>query len=192
MSGAEASGWRTEHSELLCDAKYLRVYREKIHTPTRPDKPVEWIAVRRPTAAVVAPRTPEGKYLLIRQERVVVQRTIWEFPAGQVDDKNATEEAIRATALRELGEEMGMDCRGGLEPLGFFFTSPGFTDECCHLFLARDVVPRAEGSRHDEHEAILEVRAFSGEELERMVAEGEIIDSNTLTTYARLRARRLL
>lgn len=189
---SEAAGWRTEHSELLCDAKYLRVYREKIFTPTRADKPVEWIAVRRPTAAVVAPRTPEGKYLLIRQERMVVQRTIWEFPAGQVDDKAITDEAIRATALRELGEETGMVAKGGLEPLGYFFTSPGFTDERCHLFLAKDVEPREEGARHDEHEAILEVRAFSAEELERMIAEGEIIDSNTLTTYARLRARRLL
>ena len=188
----EAPGWRTEHSELLCDAKYVRLYREKIFTPTRQGDPVEWIAARRPTAAVVAPQTPEGKYLLIRQERVVVQRTIWEFPAGQVDDKDVSEEAIRATALRELGEETGMDCRGGLEPLGYFFTSPGFTDECCHLFLARDVVPRAEGARHDEHEAILEVKAFSAGELTSMIAQGEINDSNTLTTYARLQALRLL
>ncbi len=189
---SEAQGWRTGRSELLCDARYVRLYREEIFSPTRHDTPVEWIAARRPTAAVVAPRTPEGKYLLIRQERVVVQRTIWEFPAGQVDDENVSEEAIRATALRELAEETGMECRGGLEPLGFFFTSPGFTDECCHLFLARDVVPHADGAHHDEHEAILEVKAFSAEELTAMIAQGEINDSNTLTTYARLQARRLL
>lgn len=189
---SEPAGWRTGHSELLCDARYLRVYREKIFTPTRSNPPVDWITVRRPTAAVVAPRTPEGKYLLIRQERVVVQRTIWEFPAGQVDDQSVTEEAIRTTALRELGEETGMECRGGLVALGYFFTSPGFTDECCHLFQALDVVPRAEGSRHDDSEAILEVRAFSADELETMIAEGEIIDSNTLTTYARLKARGVL
>lgn len=186
------SGWRTEHSELLCDAKYVRLYRDRIFTPTRTTEPVEWIAARRPTAAVVAPRTPEGKYILIRQERVVVQRTIWEFPAGQVDDQTVNDDAIRATALRELGEETGMDCRGGLVPLGYFYTSAGFTDECCHLFLAKNVVPRSEGSRHDENEAILEVREFSVEELEEMIAKGEIIDSNTLTTYARLQARRLL
>ncbi len=75
----------------------------------------------------------------------MVQRTIWEFPAGQVDDKNTTEEAIRATALAGTGRGNGMVARGGLEPLGYFFTSPGFTDECCHLFLAKDVVPTGGG-----------------------------------------------
>ena len=69
------------------------------------------------------------------------------------------------TALRELGEEAGVSCSSELIPLGYFFSSVGFTDECCHLFLARDVIPRAEGFDHDEHEAIVEVREFSESEL---------------------------
>jgi hypothetical protein len=76
--------------------------------------------------------------------------------------------------------------------LGFFFSSVGFTDECCHLFLARDVIPRTEGFDHDEHEAIVEVRAFSEGELTHLIASGEIVDSNTLATYARLKARKLI
>ena len=43
------------------------------------------MVARRHTAAVVAPQTIDGKFILIRQERIAVQRVLWEFPAGQVD-----------------------------------------------------------------------------------------------------------
>jgi ADP-ribose pyrophosphatase len=107
-------------------------------------------------------------------------------------DGEVNETTIYQTALRELGEEAGVSCSSALIPLGYFYSSVGFTDECCHLFLARDVIPREEGFDHDEHEAILEVRAFSEDELADLIGGGEIVDSNTLATYARLKARRLI
>lgn len=186
MSENEPPGWRVLEKETLCDTPYLRVDRERVATPSRPEG-VTWMVARRHTAAVVAPRTLDGRFLLIRQERVPVRRVLWEFPAGQVDEE-VGETSLRETALRELGEEAGMVCRGGLVPLGAFFSSVGFTDECCHLFLAEDVAPREEGGAPDEQEAILEVRAFSAGELRAMVAAGEIVDSNTLAMYARLQA----
>ena len=30
--------------------------------------------------------TPDGRLLLIRQERIPIRAAIWEFPAGQIDD----------------------------------------------------------------------------------------------------------
>jgi len=187
MSGVSGDGWRTISAETLCETPYLQVYREFVATPTRPAG-VHWGVVRRRMAAVVAPRTPEDKFILVRQERVAVRRLLWEFPAGQVD--GAPDEAsIRETALRELGEEAGVECRGELIPMGYFFSSPGFTDECSHLFLATDVLPREAGTKHDEHEAIVEARAFSAEDLRAMIAGNEIIDANTLSLFARLTAR---
>lgn len=183
---AQAGVWRVMKSETLCDTPYLRVYRETIATPTRPDG-VEWLVVRRRNASVVAPRMPDGKYLLVRQERVAPRREFWEFPAGQVDEEES-EASIRETALRELGEEAGVECRGELVPLGKFYSSPGFTDECAWLFLATNVVPRAEGIAHDEHEAILAVEAFTPGRLREMIASGEIVDANTLALFARLQA----
>ena len=190
MGKSSPDGWRILERETLCETPYLRIEREHIATPSRPEG-VTWTVAHRRAAAVVAPRTPEGKFLLIRQERVAVQRLLWEFPAGQVDH-DVTPAAIRETAFRELGEEAGVECRGELIPLGYFFSSVGFTDECCHLFLATEVVPRAEGFDHDEHEAILEVGEFSPAELRQMISSGEIVDSNTLALSARLHARGLL
>ena len=47
-------------------------------------------------------------------------------------------------ARRELREETGYELAPGgeLVSLGYFFTSPGFTDEHCYLFLARPVQQR--------------------------------------------------
>jgi len=179
-----SEGWRELEREELAATPWLRVVREVVATPTRPQG-VEWTVVRRQQAAVVAPRTPSGDFLLVRQERVPVRAEFWEFPAGQVEGE-ATPENIAATAHRELGEEAGSRVDGELIPLGFYFSSVGFTDEQAHLFLATDVVPRADGHSHDDGEAIVECRAFSPEELRERIATGEIRDANTLSLFARL------
>ena len=46
--------WRILSSENLCDTPCLRVHRQRIATPTRPDG-VTWLVAGRHTAAVVAP-----------------------------------------------------------------------------------------------------------------------------------------
>ena len=179
--------WNLLSSETFCDFPWLRVTREHVATPSRPEG-VHWMVAHRPVAAVVAPRTPEGKYLLIRQERIPVRRETWEFPAGQVEG-DVSEQSIIQTAHRELGEEAGVRCPGGLVSLGLFYSSVGFTDECCHLFLAPDVVAAEDLVDHDEHEAIHEVRAFSPDELIAAIGEGIIMDANTMAVFARLHAR---
>lgn len=179
--------WPTLNSEKLCDSPWLSVSREKIATPSRPNG-VEWMVIRRSVAAVVAPRTREGNYVLIRQERIPVKREIWEFPAGQVEGA-VTPETILATATRELGEEAALACRSPLIPLGMYFSSPGFTDECCHLFLADGVESEPGLQQHDENEAIHGVRSFTPEDLLQAVADGKICDANTLACFARLQAR---
>ena len=182
----ETHEWRTLEDETLFANPYLEVHRVTVTSPTRPE-PFQWTVAHRKAAVVVVPQTPDGKYLLIRQERVPIRATIWEFPAGQIDDLEEPN-AIRATGLRELREESGHELAPGGEviALGHFFPSSGFTDEHSHLLLARPVIPSPLGHRHDEHEAITECRAFSREELRAMIARGEICDANTLAAFARL------
>jgi 8-oxo-dGTP pyrophosphatase MutT (NUDIX family) len=152
---------------------------------------------RRKNAVIVAPRLADGRYLLIHQERYPIQRTLWEFPAGQIDEPGRAAEpaVIAATVARELAEETGhrLDPQAGrLVPLGYYFSSQGFTDEHGYLFLADGVVPGpAAGPLGEGDERIHEARAFSSAEVEGMIAAGEIVDANTLAAYARLKARRL-
>jgi 8-oxo-dGTP pyrophosphatase MutT (NUDIX family) len=183
-----SEGWQTHQDEELFANPHIAVHRVHVTTPTRP-KPFPWTVAHRKGAVVVAPVTAAGDFLLVRQERVPIRETIWEFPAGQIDDV-AEEDHIRATGLRELREESGYELAPGGEliSLGYFFPSAGFTDEHSHLLLARPVVPSPRGTSHDPGEAILGCRAFAPAEFRDMIAKGEIRDANTLSAFARMAA----
>lgn len=188
----DSEGWETRKNETLFANAYLSVHRVTTTSPTR-SEPFTWTVTHRKGAVVVAPMTAQGEFLLVRQERVPIRATIWEFPAGQIDDQ-AEADAIRTTGLRELREESGHElARGGeITSLGYFFPSAGFTDEHSHLLLARPVVPSPLGPQHDENEAITECRAFSQQQFRAMIASGEIRDANTLAAFARLVALGLI
>src|SRR5690348_8237644 len=170
----------------------MEVVTEKVQTPSSTE-PKIWTTVRRKAAVVIAPVTSDGKFLIIKEERIPIRATLWSLPAGQIDNPDASPKEIEAAALRELHEETGYDLAAGGEviPLGFFFTSAGLTDEHCYFFLVRPV-QRASVHKREEGEAILECRAVDDRELSRMIFQNEIRDSNTLALCARLAARGLI
>ncbi len=191
--------WDLIASETEFANAHLAVVTERVRTPTRER---DWTTVHRKSAVVIAAITVESKIVLIRQERIPIRATIWEMPAGQIDeaipevaDSGARrEQIIRAVALRELREESSYELTpdGELIELGHFFASPGFTDECQFLFAACPVQLSSNGHAHHESEAIHECREFSSSEITRMIAEGTIRDANTLSTWARLLACKII
>lgn len=185
---AEAT-WQEVESFILCHTPHLSV-RQTLHSsPLRP-KGRPWVIVHRKPAVVIIPRTPEGRFLLIRQERPPVQAMICEFPAGQVEGV-VGEEDLEAAARRELREETGMICPGPLQKLGSFFSSPGFTDEQQTIFLAEGVEvadPVALGDPSGADEAIDGVILLTGKELIEWVRAGLVRDGNTLAGFAQLMA----
>ncbi len=185
----EGPGWETLGGEPLFANAHVSVEQVRVRTPLRPGG-VGWTVVHRKAASVVVPVTAGGKYVLVRQERIPVRATLWEFPAGQLE----LEDTPEATALRELAEETGYELpeKGGLQSLGFFFPSAGVMDEISHLFLARPVVRGDEGPRPDENEAICETGEFTADALRAMIAGGEIRDANTLAAFARMAAAGLV
>lgn len=193
-SVSESDGWEIVSREIHFRNDHLEVSTEEIRTPAR-SKSRKWTVVHRKRAVVIAPMTPDGKIVLIRQERLPIRAAIWEMPAGQIDEAGDQDPgAIAAVALRELREETGFELAEGGEliSLGDYFTSPGMTDERGYFFLARPVQSSADGHTRDESESILDCRAFSGRELGRMIDANEIRDANTLGMCARLVARGLL
>jgi 8-oxo-dGTP pyrophosphatase MutT (NUDIX family) len=72
----------------------------------------------------------------VRQPREAIgSPDFLEIPAGKLDEEG---ESPLDTAKRELAEEIGKQA-AEWEPLGAFHTSPGFTDEQVHLFLATGI-----------------------------------------------------
>ncbi len=184
--------WKTESSVTHFNDDHLSVVTERVSTPAR-EEAREWTVVQRKSAVVVAAMTAEERFILIRQERIPIRQTIWEMPAGQVDQLCGSG-SFKDVALRELREETGYELAPGGEIvfLGDYFCSPGFTDEREFLFLLRPVRRAPSGSARTQAESIVECREFSADEITGMVADGTIRDANTLSIWARLLARRIV
>jgi ADP-ribose pyrophosphatase len=186
----DRDGWKTLGSEIQFVTPHLTVATDEVRTPTQAAR--KWAVVHRKPAVVIAPLTENGKFVLIREERIPIRAAIWSMPAGQIDESlEPDDDAVRAVARRELREETGYELTpdGDLISLGYFFSSPGMTDEHCYLFLARPVQKCDSGPEHDATEAIIDCREFSADAVRQMSAAGEIRDSNTLSAWARLVAR---
>lgn len=145
------------------------------HTTTR-------AVIRHPGICVIVPFIDADHIALMRQYRYSIDGELWELPAGTLNgrEENArmiATETPEECAARELEEETGY-LAGRLEKVAECCAMPGSNDEQMHVFFAFDLTARAQSL--DIGEVILEVRAFSGEQLERMIAQGEIRDAKTL------------
>jgi mutator protein MutT len=118
---------------------------------------------------------------LVRQPREATgEFDLLELPAGKLDEEGETPEE---TARRELAEEIGK-AADHWEHLTTFYTSPGFTDEQCHVFLATGL--RDEPGQEIEGERIdIEVHPLA--ELDDLI--GAARDSKTLIGLLLLRDR---
>ena len=123
-------------------------------------------------AAIVAVKD-DGKILMVTQFRYPLQETIYELPAGKLD--NSEDPAI--CAKRELEEETGY-VSDNIIKLGEIVSTPGFCNERLHLFLARNLTPGAKN--HEEGEFDMLTHEFTIEEIETMIKEGKIIDAKTI------------
>jgi ADP-ribose pyrophosphatase len=141
--------------------------------------------VRHPGAVAVVPVTAASEVLLVRQFRGSVNRALLEIPAGTRD---VEDEPPAETARRELLEEVGVNARR-IRPLGVMLNSPGFCDEETHLFLATDLEPGVP-SRHGAEERSIEVVTVHLDEIDDLVARGELVDGQTVLGL--LLARRLI
>jgi 8-oxo-dGTP pyrophosphatase MutT (NUDIX family) len=120
---------------------------------------------------------------LVRQPRESVgSPDLLELPAGKLDEEG---ESPLETAKRELAEEIGKQA-SDWEPLGSFYTSPGFTDEEVHLFLATGISDVDERPQVEHDERIdVEIRPVA--ELDAILADTK--DSKTLIGLHTLKER---
>ena len=157
-----------------------RIVNLDLDTVRFPDESIGQLEMlRHPGAAAVVPfLDPPGgadpRVVLIRQFRHAADGYIWEVPAGRLDGGEPPE----VCAARELEEETGMRARR-LERLTTICTTPGFTDERIHLFLADGLDP---GAEHREADEFMELHTLRWSQVLGMIQRGEIVDAKTLVS----------
>jgi ADP-ribose pyrophosphatase len=137
--------------------------------------------VRHPGAITVIPIEADGAILMVEVGRLAVGRMLLEFCAGKLEP----EESPLIAAGRELEEEVGRRA-GHMEPIGAYFTSPGFCDERMHAFVATDL--SAVPQRLELGEEI-EVVRMTPELIDRAIFDGRIDDGKTITAWHLFRAK---
>ncbi len=133
-----------------------------------------------PGATALIALDNQNRILLVRQFRSAAAVIMSEIPAGLL---NMGENPVQA-AIRELQEETGYK-PGKIEPLGGFYTAPGYTTEYIHLFVATELIESRLPADEDE---FIEVDHVTLDNAILMVEQGEITDAKTiiaLLMYAR-------
>lgn len=149
---------------------------------------LELETVRHPGAAAVVallsePSRSDPDVLLLRQYRYAAGGPIWEVPAGVLEPG----EDPLACAHRELLEETGAQA-AEMRHLTTILTTPGFTDERIHLFLATGIT-RGEARPMSDEFLELEVRPMS--RIREMIRDGDIADGKSIAALLYVAAYRL-
>ena len=148
--------------------------------------------VEHPGGVTVLPLEPDGTVWCVRQYRYPFSRTLLEVRGSFAQQPESTfgklepGEAPVLAAARELSEETGLTA-GRMQYLGANFTSPGYSEEVLHIYLARDL---HRGAAHLDPGEFLNVERHPLEELVQMALDGELCDGKT--TVALLKTQLLL
>ncbi|MEO7712987.1 MAG: NUDIX hydrolase [Gemmatimonadaceae bacterium] len=161
-------------SRELYTGKVFRLDRDTVRFPDGSDAEMDIIRHSGASAIVPFMSDPEGddpQLLLLRQFRYAAGGYIYEVPAGRLDG----DESPADCAVRELKEETG--CTADvMAPLFTMFTTPGFTDEKIHVFMATGLTHGASAREADEFVDVVIVSLAEALELIRV---GEIMDAKT-------------
>lgn len=161
-------------SRRLHTGRIINLDVDRVRFPDGSEGEMEMI--RHPGASAVVPflSDPAGddpQLLLIRQYRYAAEGYLYEIPAGRLDPGEDPADCAR----RELREETGCTAER-VERLFTMYTTPGFTDEKIHLFLAAGLT---QGDSATEADEFLETVPTPLSRALAMIENGEIQDAKT-------------
>lgn len=158
--------------QTMFEGKIITVKLDKVLLPDGAQASRE--VVEHPGGVCILALQEDGTVPLVRQFRYPLGDVMLELPAGKLEYG----EEPRLAAIRELGEEVGLE-PGELTDLGFIYVSPGFCTEKLHMYLAREVksVPV-----HPDEDEFLDIVHMPFGELAERVMSGEITDGKTVAT----------
>lgn len=140
--------WKCKKSELILDSKYMKIRKDTVELPNGEVRErTYWDS--NDSAMVIG--MLNGKLVMIRQYRYLVDDEVLEFPSGSLNDGESAEQG----AKREFEEETGYKCDSLIE-FGSFYETYGQLNRRMHLFFSKDISISRQKLDRDErgHEEI--------------------------------------
>lgn len=125
----------------------------------------------------------DGRIVVTRQFRHAPRRFLLEIPRGAIEPGHSIEDTARNEVREEIGGELTELVR-----LGFLYGSSNVYYSGAHLCFAR----LSKIGAPQLHEGIVAVEQYSVTEFEKLLVDGELLDSFTVAAYAHARARGLV
>ena len=160
----------TVASQIIYQGKIVTLKVDQVRLPN--GEPAGREVVEHPGGVAILAVFEDGTVPIVRQFRYPFRKVVTELPAGKLEKG----EDPHPAALRELEEEVGVTC-GELTYLGCLYSSPGFSTEVLHMYLARDL---RQGACHPDEDEFLEVERVPFQQLVEQVLSGEITDAKTV------------
>ena len=136
-------------------------------------------------AIAAVPVLPDGRVVLVRQNRRAAGGELLEIPAGSLNDNEDLEDCVR----RELVEEIQY-AAGTVQKIFSMFVAPGYSSEQIHVYLATDLTPKFGVGDDDE---FIIVETLTLDEALAKIDAGEIRDAKSISGLLyvnRMRLRR--
>ncbi|MGA7953086.1 MAG: NUDIX hydrolase [Gloeobacterales cyanobacterium] len=170
----------TYHREVLHQNPYWSYCKDRYGIKGSPasteNLEADYFYAHTPGSVLVVPITEQGEWIVVRQDRYLMQRTIYEFPGGGVQPAQTPLEA----AQQELQEETGLLAQRW-EKLGEFNPCKGLTDENCTVYLAQQLSSVASGSE-DPFE-LLQAVICSEKQIEDWIDQGDFACGMSLAAW---------
>lgn len=161
---------KTVSSKEIYKGRIITVKVEEVEMPD--GKLASREIVKHPDGVGVVALTDDNKIIMVKQYRKPLDESIYEIPAGKMD--NGEEHKI--CGIRELEEETGYKAEK-FEYLGFIYPSPGFTDEVTHIYLATGLY---QGQAHLDPDEFLDTVKIPLDEVVERIMNNEISDAKTV------------
>lgn len=155
---------------MVYDGRIVKLKRKEVRLPDGSLGVRE--IVEHPGAVAIVALDDDGYIYLVRQYRSPVGKSILEIPAGTLE-KN---EKPADCAVRELEEEVGRT-PGNLVKLASYYSSPGYSNELIHIFLATEL---REVQAIEVPGEFLQEEKMPVSKLNEMIEKGEIEDGKTI------------
>lgn len=170
-----------QENELSYKGNFLDFRRDRVILPNGKSATREYL--KHPGAVAALPLLDDGTALLVKQFRYPTGEVILEIPAGKLEAGEDPDACI----IRELAEEVGYQPQK-LIHLASIWTTPGFTNEIIHLYLATQL--KAAPLERDADE-FLDIIRFSKAELWEYLNNGSVLDGKTMLTLSMVEMKKL-